>query len=47
MDHPKDHSLFGLGLPGYIEGMTILPSCLERELLLMEEIRRSPVEVGS
>ena len=41
MNHPKDHSLFGLGFPGYIEGM------IERELLLMEEIRRSPVEVGS
>ena len=23
MNHPKDHSLFGLGLPGYIQQITI------------------------
>ncbi len=37
MDHPEDHSLFGLGLPGYVNDISI-PGGIGHKIFLFGKI---------
>ena len=47
MDHPKDHSLFGLGLPGLLFGKKIFEDPKKSEKLVVENPRFADVTLKS